>query len=118
MPRGSAARRSCYRRRGSSRTAWRRPRSRTLPSTYGWQSSSPRIRFSGTDSAPGGGYPTPARGRDTGEGLGDADALHEKRVAASSGGGGGGVDAVLRAEVRRGRGAVERVRTAARLRLR
>src|SRR3954466_592491 len=42
MRRGSAARRSCCPRRGSSRTASRRPRSRTLPSTHGWQSSSPR----------------------------------------------------------------------------
>ena len=65
-----------------------------------------------------GRYRTRLRGGDPRRRLGDADALHEERVAASSRARGRGVDALLRADARRGRGAVGLRRAAPRLRLR
>ena len=65
-----------------------------------------------------GGYRTRRRGRDPRQRLGDADALHEERVAPPSRARGRGVDALVRPPLRRGRGAVGLHGAAPRLRLR
>ena len=66
----------------------------------------------------GGGYPSGHLGTDPRAGLGNAHALHEERGAPAARAGGRGLDRVVRAALRRGRGAVARDGAAARLRLR
>ena len=60
----------------------------------------------------------PCRGRDPRQRVGDADALHEERVAAPARARRRGVDALVRAALRRGRGALGLHGAAPRLRLR
>ena len=79
-----------------------------------------RLGDDGPDDGGGheGGYASRRRGTHPRAGLGDAHALHEERGAAPPRARGRGVDGVLRAALRRGRGALARGGAAARLRLR